>query len=57
MRVCTSDAVNRVLGMRRERIDLRVTKAEKEKWMKAADSRGLDLSEMIRRAISHYLKK
>lgn len=43
--------------MRRERIDLRVTKAEKEKWMKAADSRGLDLSEMIRRAISHYLKK
>lgn len=43
--------------MRRARIDLRVRHDEKDKWIGAAANRGLELSELIRRAVPYYVGK
>jgi len=42
---------------RRDRIDLRVRDDEKDFWVKAADLRAIELSELIRRAVPFYIAK
>jgi len=41
-------------GMRRNRIDLRVTDDEKARWMALAEKLGLDLSELIRQSVEKF---
>lgn len=42
---------------RRARIDLRVRDDEKDRWAEAAQARGVELSELIRRAVPFYVGK
>lgn len=42
---------------KRARIDLRVRIDEKDAWTQAATARGLDVSELIRRAVPYYVGK
>ncbi|WP_294363619.1 DUF6290 family protein [uncultured Clostridium sp.] len=43
--------------MKIERIDLRVSKEEKELYKKEADKRGIKLSELIRQALNNEMNK
>lgn len=39
-----------------DRIDLRIPAGTKDEWQYEAERRGLDLSELIRRAVPEYLR-